>query len=54
MDTTNTKPAKTRIITLTDRPPVKIVDAEWPIIASAGGHDGAVECQANLRRSPPR
>jgi hypothetical protein len=38
---------KTRKITLTDRPPVKISEAAWPVIASARRHDGMVECQAN-------
>ena len=38
---------KMRTITLTDRPPVKVSEATWPIIARARRHDGAVECQAN-------
>ena len=38
---------KTRKITLTDRPPVKISEAVWPVIVSARRHDGKVECQAN-------
>lgn len=40
-------------ITLTDRPPVKIVEADWPIIAESswGDHDGQVECQANRKWS---
>ena len=38
---------KTRTITLTDRAPVKIVESDWPVIASAKDHDGQVECQAN-------
>ena len=28
---------KTRIITLTDRPPVRIVEDEWPVVVSATG-----------------
>jgi hypothetical protein len=42
-----TSSPKTRVITLTDRAPVRIVEADWPIVASARRHDGAVECQAN-------
>ena len=36
-----------RTITLTGRPPVKIDEDNWPVIALASDHDGAVECQAN-------
>jgi hypothetical protein len=39
--------AKTRTITLSDRPPVKIVEEEWPIIASAKYWDTQHESQAN-------
>jgi len=40
---------KRRTITLTDRPPVTILEADWPVIASARDHDGQIECQANRR-----
>jgi hypothetical protein len=33
MDTTTTEPKKYRTITLTDRPPIKIIEAHWPMIA---------------------
>ena len=43
----------TRTITLTNRPPVKIDEDNWPVIASAKDyvHDGQVECQANRKSS---
>ena len=34
-------------ITLTGRPPVKIVAADWPVIADVDAFDGQHECQAN-------
>lgn len=42
---------KKRTITLTNRPPVKITESDWPTLASAvkNDHDGQVECQANRR-----
>lgn len=40
---------KLRTITLSNRPPVRIDEDNWPLIASASDdeHDGQVECQAN-------
>lgn len=38
---------KTRTITLTDRPPVKICEDEWPIIAVGKDWDNQHESQAN-------
>lgn len=42
-----------RTITLTNRPPVKVNEDNWPVIASAKDcvHDGQVECQANRKSS---
>lgn len=34
-------------ITMSERRPLKIDKAAWPLIATAFRHDGAVECQAN-------
>ncbi len=44
-----TTEAKMRTVTLTDRPPVRVSEATWPVIASARRGDGAVECQDNHR-----
>ena len=38
-------------ITMSERRPLTIVKADWPLIAQADWHDGRVECQANnIRR----
>lgn len=42
---------KKRTITLTNRPPVLIVEADWPVIARADWYSGDVECQANHIRT---
>lgn len=34
-------------ITMSERRPITIVKADWPLIARADRHDGAVESQAN-------
>ena len=47
MTTTESSKPKVRTITLTDRPPVKVREDLWPVIASARRHDNQVECQAN-------
>ena len=43
MTTTN----KTITITMSDRSPIKIVAADWPVIARADWHSGSHACQAN-------
>jgi|HubBroStandDraft_1064217.scaffolds.fasta_scaffold67913_3 hypothetical protein len=45
--TTTTESPKRVKITMSDRRPLTIVENEWPLVASAEQHDGAVECQAN-------
>lgn len=40
---------KVRTITLTDRPPVRIREQDWPVVAIASYHDieGEYECQSD-------
>ena len=45
--TTKTTKTTTRTITLTDRRPVKIKDADWDLIAESRWYDGQIESQAN-------
>jgi len=51
MTTTETTAPNKRIITLTDRPPVKIREDEWPVIAHGvySDHDNEFESQANRK-----
>lgn len=44
---TMTTTTKTRIVTLSNRPPVRIKESEWPVIADSFWHDGLIRCQAN-------
>jgi len=38
---------KTITITMSDRAPIKVVAADWPVIARADWHSGEHACQAN-------
>ena len=46
-DTMTTKTKRT--ITLTDRPPIRITEEDWPVIAKATWYQGEIERQANRR-----
>jgi len=46
-ETHMTKTTTTRTITLTDRRPVKIKDADWALIAESRWYEGQIESQAN-------
>lgn len=45
--TTETTETATLTIVMSDRRPIKINPNEWPVIAAATAHDGAVAVQAN-------
>ena len=45
--TTMTTTEKKLTITMSERRPITIVHAEWPVIATAFRHDGAIKLQAN-------
>jgi hypothetical protein len=47
MTPTESSKPKVRTVTLTGKPPVRVREDLWPVIASARRHDGQVECQAN-------
>jgi hypothetical protein len=47
MTTTDTATEKKIEIALSDRAPVRIVAAEWPVIAKGSWFSGQHECQAN-------
>lgn len=40
---------KTRTITLSNRPPVKVREDEWPLVASSLDYDNEFEFQANSK-----
>lgn len=44
---TTTTESKRITIPMSERRPLSIVEADWPLIACAERHDGQVECQAN-------
>jgi hypothetical protein len=44
---TNTPKIKHRTVTLTGRPPVRIREDQWPVIAADRWWNGEIECQAN-------
>lgn len=47
MSEPTTTTTKKITVVMSERPPLRISEAAWPLIASAKQHDGQVECQAN-------
>jgi hypothetical protein len=45
---------KTRTITLSDRPPIRIVESEWPVIARAGTITDGIGCTMHVRQHADR